>query len=180
MTPQSSLKYEQGLARTMLRDKSLIPLSHQHQHALALCVRIDRAGPIPESDLAAWNAELKQLFQSEIGIHFAAEELVLFPVARRFAELDALIEDLLADHAALREYFAECEATGLAADDLKASAQRLADHVRKEERQLFESLQKLLSAEELSKLGQELDQALKDSGQTCLVPNEATKLRAKK
>ena len=27
----------------MLRDRNLIPLSHQHQHALALCVRLDRA-----------------------------------------------------------------------------------------------------------------------------------------
>ena len=26
----------------MLRDRNLIPLSHQHQHALALCVRLDR------------------------------------------------------------------------------------------------------------------------------------------
>jgi hemerythrin-like domain-containing protein len=34
----------------MLRDKSLIPLSRQHQHALALCVRIERASPIPETD----------------------------------------------------------------------------------------------------------------------------------
>jgi hypothetical protein len=29
----------------MLRDKGLIPLSRQHQHALALCVRIERASP---------------------------------------------------------------------------------------------------------------------------------------
>ena len=28
---------------SMLRDNNLIPLSHQHQHALALCVQIDRA-----------------------------------------------------------------------------------------------------------------------------------------
>ena len=27
----------------MLRDKNLVPLSRQHQHALALCVRINRA-----------------------------------------------------------------------------------------------------------------------------------------
>ena len=58
----------------MLRDKSLIPLSHQHQRALALCVRIDRAQPIPAEDLQAWQAEIEQLFEQEIGIHFAAEE----------------------------------------------------------------------------------------------------------
>ena len=35
----------------MLRDKSLIPLSRQHQRALALRVRIDRAQAIPATDL---------------------------------------------------------------------------------------------------------------------------------
>jgi len=63
----------------MLRDKSLIPLSHQHQRALALCVRIERASPIPEADLAAWEMEVARLFEQEIKIHFTAEEEVLFP-----------------------------------------------------------------------------------------------------
>ena len=82
----------------MLRDKSLIPLSHQHQRALALCVRIDRASPIDESELAAWQAEIGQIFQNEIGIHFAAEEHVVFPAARAFAELTPLVDELCADH----------------------------------------------------------------------------------
>ena len=50
----------------MLRDKNLIPLSHQHQRALALCVRIDRAQPIPAADLPAWQAEIEQHFEQEI------------------------------------------------------------------------------------------------------------------
>ncbi len=66
----------------MLRDKNLIPLSHQHQRALALCVRIDRAQPIPDADLEAWQAEIEQQFAQEIRIHFSAEESVLFPAAR--------------------------------------------------------------------------------------------------
>ena len=57
----------------MLRDKNLVPLSHQHQHALALCVRLDRAllaGPV---DPAPWQAEIQQIVEQEIVIHFAAE-----------------------------------------------------------------------------------------------------------
>ena len=79
----------------MLRDKNLVPLSRQHQHALALCVRIERASPIPESDLAAWQAEIHQLVRSEIAIHFAAEEQILFPAAKRFPELIPLVEELI-------------------------------------------------------------------------------------
>ena len=162
----------------MLRDKNLIPLSHQHQHALALCVRIDRASPIGEADLGAWRAEIAQLFETEIGIHFTAEEQVLFPAARRFRELIPLVEDLVADHAVLRESFAQ--AHELSAPNVTASAQLLATHVRKEERQLFERLQALMSAEEMAELGQRLDLALKDAAQACILLTEATRLRPAK
>ena len=164
----------------MLRDKSLIPLSHQHQHALALCVRIDRASPIPDSDLAAWQTEITQLFQAEIGIHFAAEEQVLFPVACRFNDLVALVEELLADHADLRAVFAQAEAHKLSAADLAAAAQHLSAHIRKEERQLFERLQELFNQEELALLGKQLGDALQDTAQACILPTEATRLRAAK
>jgi len=94
----------------MLRDRNLIPLSRQHQHALALCVRIDRASPIGDADLPAWQAEMAQHFENEIRIHFAAEEHVLFPAARKFPELGPLVDELLLDHFMLRERFAEAEA----------------------------------------------------------------------
>src|SRR6202030_2476110 len=95
--------------RSMLRDKSLIPLSHQHQRALALCVRIDRAKPIPVTDIESWQAEIEQHFKQEIKIHFSAEEKALFPAARQFPELVALVDELIADHASLCEYFSKAE-----------------------------------------------------------------------
>jgi hemerythrin-like domain-containing protein len=164
----------------MLRDKNLIPLSHQHRHVLALCVRIDRASPIPVSDLPAWQTELAHLCQTEIAIHFAAEEQVLFPSARRFSALIPLVEDLLTDHTALRHRFAKAESREMSADDLSATAQLLSAHIRKEERQLFEHLQKLLNHEDLAILGSQLHEALKGASQVCALPTEATKLRSAK
>jgi hemerythrin-like domain-containing protein len=157
----------------MLRDKSLIPLSRQHQHALALCVRIDRASPIPDGDLPAWRAEIAQQFEQEIGIHFAAEELVLFPAACEFGKLSSLVEELIADHVRLRECFAGVH--GMSGGDLSAFARRLSDHIRKEERQLFERMQELMSAQALAALGSQLEDALKDAAQACALPT-ATKL----
>ncbi len=154
----------------MLRDKNLVPLSRQHQHALALCVRIDRASPICDIDLSAWQAEVTQHFQSEIGFHFAAEEQVLFLAARRFTELLSLVEELLADHAALRESFSKAAAGRMQAADLSAFALRMSAHIRKEERQLFEGMQKLMGLEELALLGQKLDDALKGAVQACALP----------
>ena len=163
----------------MLRDKSLIPLSHQHQHALALCVRIDRASPIPNADVAAWQTEIAQLFQQEIAIHFAAEEQVLFPAAAEFGELKSLIQELRSDHDWLREQFGAAGAQTLAAEDLLGLANRLSAHIRKEERQLFERMQELMSHDDLAGLGSKLEQALKDASQSCILPTNTTRLRSR-
>jgi hypothetical protein len=162
----------------MLRNKNLISLSHQHQHALALCVRIERASPIPEGDLAAWLSEIAQIFHTEIGIHFAAVESVVFPAARNFGELDSLVDDLLADHAWLRNQFARTQK--LSSSEVRGLAQRLSGHIRKEERQLFERMQALMSGEQLAVLGRNLEDALRDAAQTCILPTEKTRLRSGK
>lgn len=152
----------------MLRDKSLVPLSRQHQHALALCVRIDRASPIAQSDLSAWQIEIVQHFQAEIRIHFIAEEQFVFPAARPFSELSPLVDEFLSDHAWLRERFTRAEAQRLPATEINEFARRLSEHIRREERQLFERLQQLMSAEELALMGQKVDSALQNAGQFCI------------
>lgn len=164
----------------MLRDRNLVPLSRQHQHALALCVRIDRASPIRTSDLDAWQAEIAQHFRMEIGAHFAAEEQVVFPAAKTFGELSVLVDSLLADHAWLRARFAEAEAGKLSAEEIAAFAKRLAEHIRIEERQLFERLQELVKPEEFAVIGRKLEEALKDANESCVLPREATRLRPAK
>jgi iron-sulfur cluster repair protein YtfE (RIC family) len=164
----------------MLRDKSLIPLSHQHQHALALCVRIDRAQPIPAKDLQPWLEEIERDFAREIAIHFSAEESVLFPASRQFSEMIPLVEELIADHAALRECFSRVSARTMSPESLPAFARQLSMHIRKEERQLFERLQQLMTPQQLLSLGLSLEEALKDATQSCALPNEATKLKPRK
>ena len=104
---------------------------------------------------------------------------MLFPAAREFPELIPLVEDLIADHAALRESFSQAQAHRMSTETLPAFAQHLSHHIRKEERQLFERLQQLMSPEELSALGAQLETALKDAAQSCILPNEATRLRQK-
>jgi hemerythrin-like domain-containing protein len=164
----------------MLRDKSLIPLSHQHQRALALCVRIDRAQPIPVMDLEAWQVEIEQHFEQEIKIHFSAEEKSLFPAARQFPELVALVDELITDHASLCEYFSKAERRAMSAQDLLSFSQQLSAHIRKEERLLFERLQQLMSVKELKVLGVQLEETLKDAAQSCVLTNEATRLRSRR
>jgi hemerythrin-like domain-containing protein len=163
----------------MLRDPNLIPLSRQHQHALALCVRLDRAIQAGQIDLEAWQLEIQQLVDSEIGIHFAAEEKELFPAAARFTEMQALVAELRAEHSLLRDYFARAAGLSLDRQSLGTLGEKLAQHIRKEERQLFEGMQKVMSSQELAMLGSALNEALKDASQMCALPNEATRLRSK-
>jgi hemerythrin-like domain-containing protein len=133
-------------------------------------VRIERAAPIAESDLAAWQAEIAQHFRAEIGIHFAAEEQFVFPAAQAFPELNLLVEKLISEHAWLRERSAKAEAQGMSGGEIAEFAQGLSAHIRKEERLLFERLQELMSEGELAGMGHKLEDALKEAGQSCILP----------
>jgi iron-sulfur cluster repair protein YtfE (RIC family) len=161
-----------GHNRAMLRDKSLVPLSRQHQHALALCVRINRAVLVNPAELKAWQSEVEQHFALEIQYHFAAEEEHLFPVARRFGELGSLVDELVAEHAKLRDYFSQAKARELDSAQLRQFAETLSAHIRKEERQLFEEMQKYMSEAELAVLGERVVGILASAPEACITPTE--------
>lgn len=161
----------------MLRDKNLVPLSRQHQHALALCVRLDRALQAGEVSPEPWQAEIQLTFEQEIAVHFAAEESAIFPVAREFPELRPVVDELIADHGILRELFARAANRTLNSPGLREFTDTLSTHIRKEERQLFEGLQKHLSLEQIAAMGKSLEEALALNSSACIAPNEATRLR---
>jgi hemerythrin-like domain-containing protein len=154
----------------MLRDRNLIPLSRQHQHALALCVRIERALPEGSVDLNGWQREIEQHYAQEIRFHFEAEEKLLFPAAGQFAELKPLVEDLRGEHRRLREIFGRAGKRKLNESALREFATLLSGHIRKEERQLFEALQKRMGVEDLNSLGERLTRALEGAGGSCILP----------
>jgi hemerythrin-like domain-containing protein len=151
----------------MRRDPSLIPLSHQHQHALSLCVRLERALQAGAMDLGAWQREVQDHYANEVQFHFAAEETVLFPAAQRFPELAILVEELIDEHARLQKDFLHAAQGTMDRGEMEGFAKLLSGHIRKEERQLFEAMQERLQPEEMKSLGVELAQALKDAVQVC-------------
>ena len=161
----------------MLRDKNLVPLSRQHQHALALCVRLDRALQAGEVDAEAWSEEIRQIFALEVSTHFAAEEKVVFPTAATLPNLHPLVEELLAEHVSLRDLFTRATTATLDVNSLRNFVDQLSSHIRREERQLFEGLQQVMTPAEFSRLGKALEEALADASTACILPNEATRLR---
>jgi hemerythrin-like domain-containing protein len=161
----------------MLRDKNLVPLSRQHQHALALCVRLDRALQAGDVDGEAWSQEIRQIFAQEVATHFAAEEKVVFPAAIAFPDLHPLVQELLAEHVNLRDLFTRAMTSTLDVSNLRSFVDQLSSHIRKEERQLFEGLQRVMTAAEFTRVGKALEEALADASTACILPTEATRLR---
>ena len=157
----------------MLRDPNLVPLSRQHQHALALCVRINRAALASDIEVKAWQAEIQQHFEQEIQYHFAAEEAFLFPAARHYPELIPLVDELLGEHEQLRSYFAQSASATLDGHGIRQFANTLSGHIRKEERQLFEELQTRVATETLLKIGRQIEEALAAAPEACITPTES-------
>jgi iron-sulfur cluster repair protein YtfE (RIC family) len=151
----------------MLRDKNLIPLSHQHQHALALCVRIDRA-VMNAAVVKNFAGEIEEMWARELRFHFEAEETVLFPETARVDGLRELTEELIAEHRAIEGMANGAREKLLDGERLQEFALVLSGHVRKEERQLFEGLQQKLTAEKLGELGERMSVILGQAeGQSC-------------
>jgi len=148
----------------MLRDPSLIPLSHQHQHGLAFCVMARRslAADATAANCARIAAHVKDLFEVELANHFAIEEEVLFPAAGALL----LVAELIADHRALEALAAGIQAAPTP-ENLERFCELLSTHIRREEKDLFEALQRDLPREVLESLGREIDRR---AVRACLPP----------
>jgi len=161
----------------MLRDKSLIPLSHQHQHALAMCVRLERALARGDADINAWQEEITGIWEGEIRFHFAAEEQVLFPAAEKYVPLRPLVKQLIAEHGTLRDFFTRAKARQMDAATLKTFGETLSQHIRTEERQLFEECQRQMAADEMARTGAAMDAYFANSGMpgaSCTLPSRSS------
>ncbi len=123
-------------------------------------------------EVLAWQAEVEQHFALEIQHHFAAEEKDVFPMARQHADLVPLVEELLSEHVRLRGLFDQARARALDGAALRQFAEMLSAHIRKEERQLFEEMQKQMGAADLDRLGANLEESLAPSVEACITPTE--------
>lgn len=148
----------------MKRHPALVPLSRQHHDGLALGVFIERDLRDDPDGAAARRLRQQALdaFELELRGHFAVEEEILFPAVRDALPEPAVLDELLADHAHLREAFAALEGLddGKLAGALLDLRERLTRHIRTEEGVLFEAIQACLPEEELAALGQRIEERL--------------------
>ena len=138
----------------MLRDPALIPLSHQHHNGLALCVLTRRS---LASDSSAENVERLAAraiarYEIELVNHFEIEEQVLFPLGGALP----LVGELIAEHRALEEFVAGLRAAP-SAGLLERFCALLSAHIRREESELFEQIQRTAPRDALERAGAEID-----------------------
>lgn len=138
----------------MLRDPTLIPLSHQHHNGLALCVLLRRslAQDSTAENIARLARRVIDRYELELTNHFEIEEQVLFPACGALP----LIETLVAEHRAMEAFVGQLRSAPTA-ELLEQFCQLLSAHIRREENELFEEIQRSLPREVLERAGAEID-----------------------
>jgi hemerythrin-like domain-containing protein len=138
----------------MLRDRSLIPLSHQHRDGLSLCVLTERS--LGEDSSAANVTRLARkaidTYELELANHFEMEETILFPAVKDHP----LVPGLISEHRQLEGLIGRLREEPTTAL-LREFTALLRTHIRREENELFEDIQRLLGRDLLNSLGKEID-----------------------
>lgn len=128
----------------MRRHQYLRNLSSEHHQALALARDIRKACSTNEQQDALIK-RVEEVFATELLPHFDLEERTILPALKRVGET-SLVTKTVADHAHLKKLAASLADPG----NLLAFSSALKEHVRFEERTLFEVCQSELTEDELA------------------------------
>jgi hemerythrin-like domain-containing protein len=142
----------------MLRDRALVPLSQQHHNGLALCVLTERSlegGVLPET-VARVAARAVDRWDLEISNHLAVEEEVVFPAIVQALGEYPLVDEIVAEHRQLERVVDQLRVAP-EAGLLRQFTDLLRKHIRREENDLFEDIQRRLPRKLLDALGAEID-----------------------
>jgi hemerythrin-like domain-containing protein len=138
------------------RREFLQNLSREHHRGLFVALQLRRATRASMTDA---RGEFLQFWHSEGGQHFRVEEEVLLPAYARHRPPDEpAVVRVLTEHLDLRRRAAELEASeSPPLTDVQELGERLAQHIRHEERVLFPAIEAALPDAELSELVRALD-----------------------
>lgn len=145
----------------MKRHPALKYLSEDHHQALLLALLLKHNAPtflsLP-NDLVGKMNYAKKTYENELEQHFKDEEEFVFPfILNKDSELDELINEIIEEHIILKEKIFSLNDNPKLSDQLNEIGIVLENHVRKEERILFEKTQQLLSEETLHQIKVKFD-----------------------
>lgn len=149
-----------------MRHSSLILLSHDHHHGLALALRcrkqaLGQIKPTGRAGLHERAAEVLRFYSSNLKAHFRAEEEVLFPLLlSAVAESEPLIAKLTREHQEIRNAIERLKTEAGLGKSIFDLGDLLERHIRLEERELFPLFEQRLAPAEAEIAGEEIKRVL--------------------
>ena len=151
-----------------MRHPSLIPLSQDHHHGLALALRcrkqaLGQLKPMGAAGLRERATEFLEFYRANLVAHFRAEEEVLFPLLRTsLPGNEAMLDELISQHEQLRQAASQLESGSGLAKLIFDLGDLLERHIRKEERELFPLFEAHIDSIKAESIGVELKKILDD------------------
>ena len=131
----------------MKRHEALVPLTHDHHHALAHARRLNLATASAPADRLAAASEFIDFFRQETLAHFREEEETVFPLVVDEKEAEAPLVRLMMEHLRIhglvRALASEVKDGGPQPDTMKALSELLGEHIRFEEKTFFPLIEDL-------------------------------------
>ncbi len=135
-------------------------LMREHRLVDQLFLQLDAAVAAGDD---ADQRELADRVLTQLSVHAAIEEEVLYPAARAVPDVAAMVDRSLAQHKELEALLADLDGTGPArpgfAEGFRRARDLVVHHVGEEEGELFPALRRSLSPDELASLGDRLIEA---------------------
>ncbi len=153
-----------------MRHPSLVSLSHDHHHGLALALRcrkqaLGQLKPMGAAGLRERAKEFVDFYRINLIAHFRAEEEILFPLMRAAVPNSAaLLDELLGQHEQLRQAVPQLEAGNGLAKLIFDLGDLLERHIRKEEREIFPLFEAHIDAPQAEMIGVEVKKILDEGG----------------
>ncbi|MDZ7624683.1 MAG: hemerythrin domain-containing protein [Ignavibacteriaceae bacterium] len=151
----------------MKRHTALYTLSHDHHQGLILAQQLKKGAPqykgMP-STLDGKKEYTISFYKADLKKHFLDEEEILFPaVKNKNAVVDKLIAEVISEHRKMETLIRDLEKTDQLENVLDELGHLLEKHIRKEERELFMEIEKVLSEDELRVISERISQSRKEN-----------------
>lgn len=131
--------------KPLKRHDAIKPFSREHHHSLLLCWKI-REGIKRNVEIIRIKKYMDWFYQNHLSQHFDAEEKYLFVI---LGDENDLIKKAISEHQKLRMLFEETTATST---NISQIEEELQNHVRFEERVLYNEIQKNATAKQLESI----------------------------
>ncbi len=116
--------------------------------------------------------ERKKIFEEihqELDLHSFVEETIFYPMFTDNEELVDLIEDAYDDHQEIADLLDEMETLPPGdldwANCLDELIENVNDHISREERELFSAAERILSSEDLDRIGEQIEESKRSTPQ---------------